>query len=127
LQNAEGGGGTAGVRYMNLVAESVDVYIEEQNPEADAETHKKETIGYLVLYSPAGRGQFKKNLLFHDTVVEFGTVSSDQSNLEVWQEVPIRGAFLDPVVVMGPSAYTDEHPTIVRVKGVTVDSFWWQF
>ncbi len=80
MQSGDGGGGAAGVRYTNLNDKSVDVIIEEQDPSADAATHTKEVIGYLVLYGD----NLKRDVLYHDTIVEFGTLTSEQSDAATW-------------------------------------------
>jgi len=63
--------------------------------------------------------------LFHDTIVEFGSLLKDQPDANTWYEVPIKGTFINPVVVMGPLSYNGTNPATVRIKDVSYKSFKW--
>ena len=69
--------------------------------------------------------QFQRGVLFHDTIVEFGTVLQEQPDADTWYEVPIHGIFLEPIVVMGPLSYNGTNAATARVKDVTQSSFKW--
>lgn len=115
------GGDTSGVRYKNLNDNTVDVFIEEETSRDDEVAHTTEVIGFIVLYGY----QFQRGVLFHDTIVEFGTVLQEQPDADTWYEVPIHGIFLEPIVVMGPLSYNGTNAATARVKDVTQSSFKW--
>jgi hypothetical protein len=58
-----------------------------------------------------------------DTVVEYGDVTFEQKNKNMWFTVQIQGIFNSPVVIMGTPSYRGGHPVTIRVKDVDRSSF----
>jgi len=57
------------------------------------------------------------------SIGETGTIETNQSGGDDWHQVSLSGSYTDPVVVMNPLSYNGSHPSHVRLRNVSGDSF----
>ena len=60
------------------------------------------------------------------TLGEVGQVTANQANGGDWHTVTLSQSYTSPVVVMQPLSFNGSHPSVVRLKNVTGDSFEFQ-
>ena len=106
------------LRYDNLTASGVTLYLQEDTS-YDTETgHNAETLGYAV-FDEAGVFDLPTNTAGG----EAGVVTFDQISADAWVTVSLQRQYLNPVIVTGPASFNDSEQTTVRVRNVTTTSF----
>lgn len=60
------------------------------------------------------------------SIGESGFTDVEQSARDVWQTVRLSGAYVDPVVVLGPASFNKAKPLTLRVRNITSSSFEFQ-
>lgn len=117
------GGNTAALRLTTLERDQAKVFVQEEQSLDEEYRHKKEEVGYMVLWYtpvPAPEPEIPLPPAFEtDGFLEWGDINIDHEE----QVVHLTHTFRNPVVIMGTLSFNGGHPSTVRVYDVTTTSF----
>jgi len=114
------GSNTAGVRMRNADAETVELFVEEEESADDETRHDVEDLGFFT--TDTGPVTDRTGT----AIGEAGTVTTDQADADEWHTVSLDADLTNPVVFAQVMGYNGADPCHTRLRSVSSDGFEFQ-